>query len=703
MLPRSLRRYLLMYSTVLLLPMAILTYFCSSQLINQFREVTYENQRAVYQSEVVAIEHRLSQMQDISFQLANKPYVLPYHISTDLESQINMIEMLRYSLSVGDTYEDIFLLDPSGNIYTSSGTFDLDTYSGIGNLDELVNDINSDRIASAGIRRIDADGTDELYFASSYPYGFVYSGGALVFRVDREAFFSRFKMPCAVFYDGQFIAMNGDVSEGIKKYLENDDTSDFNLILDSGRVQVLAYQDESVMFQRLYGVQTKFMFLTVALALLSLLLISFFSYRSYQPMKKLKNAMLRLGVGEDGQGEIDVSIAAMEQLTRQSREISLRLASEQYIVREMWLSKLVNRQYGDSGIEVVVDNLREHGVVLDSKFYTVCVFRCAQALPKEIYPDTDGSSILRWCFFHDSDSRLIGLICGESLARILIEEAVTEVIGQFSLQEREVECFVGSVCDRVEDINLSYIQALSIVRYGSLKNGKISFYSGPMRAGPAFSYPQNELNRLSLVLSSKDIPAALTLLSSISARVSGEGFGFSFSKTIAYAAVNALIKGLVTDEGGMSERVPQYLFLLEHAYCKDDIIRLFQQISGDLEKCCVLPSKEKSPDKMQKCLSYIDTHYTDTNFYVGQAAEFCSLSPNNFSQQFKHQFGISPVKYLTSIRIEQAKKLLVETQLPINEVAAQSGFSDISSFQRNFKNSVSATPTQYRAAHSREK
>lgn len=80
-----------------------------------------------------------------------------------------------------------------------------------------------------------------------------------------------------------------------------------------------------------------------------------------------------------------------------------------------------------------------------------------------------------------------------------------------------------------------------------------------------------------------------------------------------------------------------------------------------------------------------------------------ALSPNNFSQQFKHQFGISPVKYLTSIRIERAKKLLVETQMPVNEVAAQSGFSDISSFQRNFKNSVSVTPTQYRAAHSRDK
>ncbi len=702
MLPRSLKRYLLMYSSVLLLPMTILIYFCSSLLINQFKEVTYENERAMYQSEAVAIEHRISQMQDISFQLANKPYVLPYHLSSDLESQINMIEMLRYSQSVGDAYNDIFLLDPSGNIYTSSGTFNMETFAGGGNLQELLDDINSDRITSAGIRRIDSDDEGVLSFASSYPYGFVYSGGALVFRVDKHAFFSRLEMPCAVLYDGQLIAMNGDVSEGVGSYLESGDTSAFNLILNTDRVQVLAYQDESVMFQRFYDMQTKFMILTVALAVLSLLLITFFSYRSYQPMKKLKTAMLRLGVGGSGQGEIDVSIAAMEQLTRQSREMGLRLAAEQYIVREMWLSKIVNRQYRDADIGVIVDGLKEHGVVLDSSLYAVCVFRCSQPLPKETYPDTE-HSVLRWYFFHDSDSRFIGLICGESLARILVEEAVAQVIGQFSLQEREVECFVGSPCDRVEDINLSYIQALSIVRYGSLKNGKISFYNGPMRAGPAFSYPQDELNRLSLVLSGKDSPAALTLLSAISARVSGESFGFSFSKTIAYAVVNALIKGLVPDGGDMGERVPQYLFLLEQAYCKDDVIRLFQQISSDLEKHCMLPAKEKSLDKMQKGLSYIDANYTDTNFYVGQAAEFCALSPNNFSQQFKHQFGISPVKYLTSIRIERAKKLLVETQLPVNEVAAQSGFSDISSFQRNFKNSVSVTPTQYRAAHSRDK
>ena len=102
---------------------------------------------------------------------------------------------------------------------------------------------------------------------------------------------------------------------------------------------------------------------------------------------------------------------------------------------------------------------------------------------------------------------------------------------------------------------------------------------------------------------------------------------------------------------------------------------------------------------MEKAIRLIDSRYTDQSFYVGQAAEACEMSVNNFSQQFKHKFGVSPVKYLASLRIEEAKRLLIETHLPVNEVASLCGFSDISSFQRNFKSNVSVTPTQYRSAH----
>ena len=701
-IPRSLKKYLLMYSAVLLLPMAILTYFCYSYLIGQFQTSVYENEKTVYQDATSQIEYKISQMRDISLQISNHSNVLPYHLSTDLESQINMIETLRYSLAVSDSYNDLLLVDSLGNIYSPAGTYDVDTYSNIYHLslDKLIADINNDIIAQCGIQAV-TTGIEEdpyLYFATSYPYGSVYSGGALIFRIDREHFFSVLQIPCIVLYDDQLIAGNGDVAQRAANYLEGDDSA-FNMIFSSGRVQVLAYQDENALLQSFYQVRTEFMVLEATLAAFSLLLILFFSYRSYKPMKKLKSVMDRIGMGGSGKEEIDASIASIEMLSQQNQEIGIRLIEEQYIVREMWLSRLVNRQYRPMDVSSVVESLKGYGVLLQSPSYAVCVFQCSQPIPKEIYPDTDSEGQpIKWYFFHDTDYRLTSIACGESLARILMEHAISELTEQFTLHDWEVECYVGNVCSSLEDLNISYIQALSIVRYDSIKNGRIHFYSAASAAYPVSCYPQDELNRLHTALKNKDGPAAETLLSVIYARISSDSFDFSFSITVGYAVVNTLIKSLSPDDTELWGKVRQYLFCLGRALCKEDVLTLLDQIDLDLKQNFRV-KPEQPIDKMGEALRFIDTHYTDAGFYIGQVSDFCQMSLNNFSQQFKHKFGISPVKYLTSIRIEESKRLLMETKLPVSKVALRSGFSDISSFQRNFKTNVGITPTQYRCTH----
>ncbi len=700
-LPRSLKKYLFMYSAVLLLPLGILTYFCYSYLIAQFQNTVYQNEKAVYQAAAVQIEYKISQMRDLALQLSNTPDVLLYHLSTDMESQVNMIEMIRYSLSVGDSYQDLLLIDLAGNVYTSTGSYSVNSYSNIYQLplEEIVEELNVD-VINSGIRPVNAGYAEDnsFYFCTNYPYGSVYSGGLLIFRVDKEQFLSSLQIPCLVYYDDQLIAMNDNEERRAERYLQTEDPSLFNLTLQSGRVRVLAYQDEASMFQAFYQVRTQFMALEAVLAVVSLLLILFFSYRSYKPMKKLKTVMVQLGVGDASQEETAASIAAMEQLSRQNQEMDSRLTAEKYIVREMWLSKLVNHQYRSPGAGEILESLKEYGVPMSNGCYAVCVFQCSRPVPKELYPDTGGEDApVKLYFFHDTDYRLTAVAAGDSLAKILLERAVAGLAEQFALQDIAVECFVGNTCSQVDGINASYIQALSMVRYDSVKEGKIHFFSDLPASRPAANYPQEELNRLLPALRDHDIQTAGTLFSVISTRIASDFFDFPFSKTVGYAVVNTLIKALPPD--GEGESIRQYIYWLDRSMCKADILSLLAQLQEDLEKSFGSHEKDKRAGKMEEGIRFIDEHYMETTFYIGQAAEYCQISLNNFSQQFKHRFGVSPVKYLASMRIELAKRLLIETALPVNEVALRSGFSDISSFQRNFKANVSVTPTQYRAAH----
>ncbi|MGN0704499.1 MAG: response regulator [Lentihominibacter sp.] len=94
-----------------------------------------------------------------------------------------------------------------------------------------------------------------------------------------------------------------------------------------------------------------------------------------------------------------------------------------------------------------------------------------------------------------------------------------------------------------------------------------------------------------------------------------------------------------------------------------------------------------------------------TRFMQEHLAEEISLSvlseefhmnPQYISQLFKNEIGVGFLAYLTSIRMENAKKLLVSTSLPIGEVAEQSGYGDYRVFTKVFKKSEGITPSQYR-------
>ena len=77
------------------------------------------------------------------------------------------------------------------------------------------------------------------------------------------------------------------------------------------------------------------------------------------------------------------------------------------------------------------------------------------------------------------------------------------------------------------------------------------------------------------------------------------------------------------------------------------------------------------------------------------AAQF-HMNPQYISQLFKNEIGVGFLSYLTNIRMDKAKKLLLSTALSIGEVAEKSGYHDYRVFTKVFKKSEGMTPSQYR-------
>ena len=92
---------------------------------------------------------------------------------------------------------------------------------------------------------------------------------------------------------------------------------------------------------------------------------------------------------------------------------------------------------------------------------------------------------------------------------------------------------------------------------------------------------------------------------------------------------------------------------------------------------------------------YLQEHLAEEISLSVLAEEF-HLNPQYISQLFKSEIGVNFLAYLTNIRMEKAKKLLLTTSLSIAEVAEQSGYGDYRVFTKVFKKSEGVTPSQYR-------
>lgn len=99
-------------------------------------------------------------------------------------------------------------------------------------------------------------------------------------------------------------------------------------------------------------------------------------------------------------------------------------------------------------------------------------------------------------------------------------------------------------------------------------------------------------------------------------------------------------------------------------------------------------------DRIQPALDHIVQHYTH-NISIEDLAQRCSMSVYHFCRVFKAVTNNTAVSYINQLRINKASALLATSTLPVAEVAAVVGFSDVCYFSRFFKKQKGMSPAAF--------
>ncbi|MGQ4666194.1 AraC family transcriptional regulator [Metabacillus halosaccharovorans] len=111
-----------------------------------------------------------------------------------------------------------------------------------------------------------------------------------------------------------------------------------------------------------------------------------------------------------------------------------------------------------------------------------------------------------------------------------------------------------------------------------------------------------------------------------------------------------------------------------------------QMLSGDSKKA------------IEGTIEYMINHYKNT-ITLSELSQIAGLSTSHYSRLFKKYIGLSPIDYLTHLRIDRAKELLVLSDVKIKEVSQTVGYGDELYFSRTFKRIIGVSPSQYCEDH----
>ena len=125
------------------------------------------------------------------------------------------------------------------------------------------------------------------------------------------------------------------------------------------------------------------------------------------------------------------------------------------------------------------------------------------------------------------------------------------------------------------------------------------------------------------------------------------------------------------------------------------LLSIFAEHLSIISNQVLVQRHNAEPPVITKAKAYIEQHHSE-DLSLGEVAKAANTSTFYFCKMFKKATGINFTDYLSRIRIEKARNLLLNPNLRVSEIAFEVGFQSLTHFNRVFKKIVGQSPTEYR-------
>lgn len=254
---------------------------------------------------------------------------------------------------------------------------------------------------------------------------------------------------------------------------------------------------------------------------------------------------------------------------------------------------------------------------------------------------------------------------------------------------------VSLVYENFFDVKQAFCEAAQMRRFSFEKCEKLVDADGFKELPKDFEYGVKYMMQTANLICSNKLEEAISQLTAFSEGVKSGKYNINEfqeqMKIIIRTTMKVYKNVLANKEEDINELADIYAFETIDVYMdviKEWINHFNELVGQDIDE-------HKTNIKMQKAIEYIKEKYaTDLNMAV--VSNYISMNYSLFSYTFKQYTGTNFVNYLKNIRVGEAKKLLTETDMKINEISQAVGYDHEKHFMKTFKSITGLTPSQYR-------
>jgi transcriptional regulator GlxA family with amidase domain len=158
----------------------------------------------------------------------------------------------------------------------------------------------------------------------------------------------------------------------------------------------------------------------------------------------------------------------------------------------------------------------------------------------------------------------------------------------------------------------------------------------------------------------------------------------------------------VWTSAGVTAGIDQALAMVEDDLGRDVALAVARRLvvflkrpGGQSQFSAQLAGQLAERQPLSELQAWVADHLAE-DLSVERLAGRVAMSPRNFSRTFRREVGVTPARFVERVRVEAARRLLEESTLSVDEVAARCGFGTAETMRRSFLRSLHVSPTEYR-------